>query len=409
MRISPHRTTDKVIWALTVFILTSYVLFETYTWGRYAYFGASALVVLLTALGNQGRFTVKLQAFHGFVLLFSGFCFASALWGIDTASPVQMGKTVFQIGLCLAMLYIHYQNQPNVEKLLDVVKWAGYIVAIYAIVFYGLDAILDAAAGNRLSNAFSNVNTIGMASATACVIQTHQWLYKEKRKAAVFMIPCVVVIAASQSRKALVLLVVGVVAVYLLKQRRTTGLIKKLLQPLLLLLAAGIMGIILYNLPIFDGVRERMDSMLAGFFGKGKVDNSALLRMNMTALGFEWFLKYPIGGVGVGNPHILSGLYLGADTYLHNNFAELLCGGGIFGFVIYYSMYVYLFWNLLKYRNRNRKQFEICVVWLSLMLIMNYGMVTYYAKAQWFYLMVHFSNINSLKKLGGGRECDLRN
>ena len=83
---------------------------------------------------------------------------------------------------------------------------------------------------------------------------------------------------------------------------------------------------------------------------------------------------------------------------MHNNFVELLCSGGLIGFLIYYGMYFYLFQNLLRYKHADRKHFEICFVWLVLMLIMDYAMVSYYEKPQWIYLMIHFLNISCLKK-----------
>ena len=86
------------------------------------------------------------------------------------------------------------------------------------------------------------------------------------------------------------------------------------------------------------------------------------------------------------------------DAYLHNNFVEMLCGGGLVGFILYYSIYVYLFVQLFKYRKADREAFSIAIVWLGLMLIMNYGMVTYYSKTQWYYLLIHFINVSNLKR-----------
>ena len=141
-----------------------------------------------------------------------------------------------------------------------------------------------------------------------------------------------------------------------------------------------------------------MDSMLAYFTGEGKADNSTVIRNQMAQLGLEWFVKYPIFGVGIGSPHILSGKYLAFDTYLHNNYLEMLCGGGIVGFILYYGAYVYLFVKLFKYRNIDKECVGIGFVWMILMMIMDYGMVSYYTKEQWLYLMIHFLNIYHLGK-----------
>lgn len=398
MKLSVDKFVENLIWILTVFLLVTYLVFETYTWGRYAYLGASVAILLLSAYLHKGRIRIRAVPYYGLMLLFIGFTAMSSLWALNMADSITKAVTITLILICNTMLYVHYQYEEDMEKLLLAVMWAGYIVAIYAIVFYGLDTILLAVEAGRLDNEFSNVNSIGMAAALACVIQIHEWLYKCSRKSVVFMIPCSIVIAATQSRKALLFLGMGIFLVYFLKHRENKKILNRLARTIFIFVAAlGVLAV-LYTLPIFDGVRARMDRMIAGFLGEAGADRSTLIRQDMIALGWRWFLKYPIGGIGIGNPHILSGRYLSRDTYLHNNFAELLCGGGIVGFAIYYSMYVYLFAGLFKYKAADRKRYEIGLVWLLLMLIMDYGMVTYSTKTQWFYLMIHFLNVAGLRK-----------
>jgi len=61
-------------------------------------------------------------------------------------------------------------------------------------------------------------------------------------------------------------------------------------------------------------------------------------------------------------------------------------------------MYVYLFLQLWNYRRIDPQRAAFFALWLGLMLAMNYGMVTYYSKAQNFYLMIHFVNVFQLKQ-----------
>lgn len=398
MKISLTKIAEKLIWVLTVFLFVSFMVFETYTWGRYAFLAASVLILVLDVLSHRRRFTIRLERYHWHTLAFAGFTAFSALWALDSGNSLTQATTILLTLACSSMLYIHYKRELDIQRLLDAVRWTGFVVAIYAILFYGLDVIQLAAAGKRLDNDFSNVNTIGMAAALSCVIQIHEVLYGRSRKATVMMIPCVIMIAACQSRKALVLLLMGTFAVYVLKNRQSKNWTNKLFRMVMLLIGAVLLVSMLYSLPIFAGVRVRMDRMILGLLGQSGADSSTLLRQEMTELGWEWFLKNPLSGVGVGCPHILARRYIGRDTYLHNNFAELLCGGGLPGFCIYYSMYVYLFKNLWKYRQGDQKLFEIGLVWLVLMLFLDYGMVSYYSKQQWFYLMIHFLNVFHLKK-----------
>ena len=155
---------------------------------------------------------------------------------------------------------------------------------------------------------------------------------------------------------------------------------------------------LLLQLPIFEGSMERMRGLLAFWTDSGEADHSTILRNDMVTLGIDTWKSHPLGGIGIGNPHILARDYLKYDAYLHNNFVELLCGGGLVGFILYYAMFIYLFVCLFKYRKADFEAFSVALIWLGLMLIMNYGMVTYYSKLQWYYLLVHFVNVSQLRR-----------
>ncbi len=398
MRISLESVIDKIIWLLTVFLLSSFLIFETYAWGRYAFFGASILILLLSAISYGGILRIRLQPYHIFFLLFIAFAAMSSLWAIRSSDAIGKASTLFRILVCAAMLYIHYDRKDHIRPLLLAVMWAGYFVTLYAITFYGLDTMLESSQDIRLENEFSNVNTIAMSAAISCILQWHELLSKRNLWSSVLVIPSVILITATQSRKAFVMLLAGIVLVYTVKTMRQKGFAKKLLKLILYMVLMFVALRLLFQLPIFSGSLERMDKLLNFWSNEGTADNSTIVRNNMAQLGIEWFKKYPIGGVGIGNPHILADRYLNFDAYLHNNFVELLCGGGVIGFALYYGMYAYLFISLFKYRKVDRDAVSIAFVWLTLMLIMNYGMVTYYSKLQWYYLTIHFINVGQLKK-----------
>ena len=397
MIISIKSLLEKLIWLLTVFLFSSFLIFETYSWGKYAFFGATILIVLFSAVIYDGILRIKLQAYHGFFTLFILYVAINSLWAMRSSDTVNKAITLAQILVCAAMMYIHYDREGNIESLLSAVRWAGYIVTLYAIAFYGLDAMLESSQDLRLENEFSNVNTIAMAAALSCTIQWSDILKKKHLLSSVMMVPAVILITATQSRKAFVWLLAGVFCVYIMHTMREKGFTKKVLKLVLYALVIFLGLRLLFQLPIFAGSLERMDQFLNFFTDNGKVDHSTIMRNDMVQLGIEWWKKYPLFGIGISNPHILSARYLKFDAYLHNNFVEMLCGGGLVGFALYYAMYVYLFVCMFKYRKADPDAFAIGIVWLGLMLVMNYGMVTYYSKTQWYYLMIHFINVSNLR------------
>lgn len=398
MKISLSSLLEKLIWLSTVFLYASFLMFDFTYHGKYIYFGLTILIVLMSAIIYRGILRIRLQPFHIFTALFAIFVALSSLWAMRSTDPIQKAIVLLQVLIFSSMIYIHYDRTNNIVPLLLAVKWAGYIVTLYSIAFYGLDEMLASSQDLRLTNEFSNVNSIAMSAALSCVLQWNDILRKRDIWSTVMTIPSVILITATQSRKALVLLLVGILAIYLLRSMQEKGSAKKVLKFIFysVLIFFGLQ--LLLRLPIFNASMERMERMFNFFSGEGTVDHSTIERNEMIELGIRFWKENPIVGVGVSNPHLLSARYLNRDAYLHNNYVELLCGGGIIGFGLYYAMFVYLFWALFKYRKADQEAFIVGLVWLCLMLIMQYGMVSYYIKIQWYYLVVHFLNVSQMKR-----------
>lgn len=405
MTISLRKLALSLVFVFTAMLFALFVLFDTYTWGKYVLFGLSLAVLLLGGFLGKGKILFRVDAYVALNILFIVYILLTSLWAMRPSDTLTMATTMFRILICAYILYCTYTSIPELDEtvLLKAVMWAGYVVAIYSIAFYGVDQMIAAGRDDslRVDNEFSNVNSIGLISVLSCMIQVNLPLLDRKTRlfpSALFLIPCVIVIAATQSRKALVFLIAGVLigaVVWAQKSKTKRGFVVKAVFGL------GIGVLLVYLLlrtEMLSGIRERMQGLINALLGTGKVDHSTVLRNNLRNLGWEEFLKHPIGGIGIANPHILAAQRYSFDAYLHDNFAELLCGGGIFGFVTYYSLYAYLFFQLWKHRGADRQRATFFALWLLLMLAMDYGMVSYYSKSQNFYLMIHFVNVFSLKR-----------
>ena len=406
MAISMHKICTSLIFVLITALFVLFVLFDTYTWGKFAFLGISAAILVLGIGLNHGKIVLRFTPYVPMNILFIGFVLISSLWAINASDSAVMARTLLRTFLCAYAIYITCLNTPELDEivLLKAVMWAGYFIAIYSLAFYGLAEMIAAGTKSslRVDSGFANVNTIGMACALSCVIQVNiKAIDKTTRlfPSALFMIPTLIVVAATQSRKALVFLVIGVLAAaVVLAQKSRKNIMVKALKVLLCAVALTAILYLILQLDLFSGIRERMQTLLNSITGTGRVDRSTILRGRLRDLGLEWFLKYPVGGVGIGNPHILAAQYCNFNAYLHDNFVELLCGGGVIGFCLYYAIYAYLFRQLWKYRKVDPQRTAFFALWLSLMLAMNYGMVTYYSKSQNFYLMIHFVNVFNLKR-----------
>lgn len=392
MKLNTVRFGNHLIWLLTAALISSFYILNTNALSRYLFVGLCIAILLLSIALCGGKLRFGFRRFHLFILAFAIYTLITALWEWLSGAAFSKFRTLLEILLCYSMLYVHYEQKPDVEELLNAVKWAGYVVALYSIFFYGLDRITIAgsAADLRLENAYSNVNSIGLLCAFACVIQIYQIVYGRFSWAAFFTVPAIVVLAATQSRKAFVVLLVGLFLILTCKNFSNRRVLVGLFRTLLLI--AAVIGLIflLGQLDLFAGLFERFSRMLASLTGSGRVDHSTLLRQTMRRVGWQQFLKTPIFGIGIGSSGALVYAQVGTDTYLHCNYVELLASGGIIAFLLYYSAYFFLGKTFLIDHRFTRKTCSICMVMLLLLFAMDYGQVTYYSKITYFYFMIFF-------------------
>ncbi len=383
---------ESLIWILTVALLSSFSIFYAETFGRYILIGVTFLMILLSAADNDGKIYLHFGMFQLMTGLFAAFVFFSAVWAWDSSDAIGMGSTIVQIIICMTVFYSYFLRKGDLDSLISAVMWAGYVVAFYITFTMGFSEILAGIdSGNRLDSEVDNINTLGMLSATSVVITIYYLVFKKSRNilAIISAVFGVVMTAASGSRKALVMLILGALLVFLFKYV-SNDIFMSIIKIAVFAVVAFFVIRWLLSLPIFSVVEERMQTMINSFLDNGgKVDHSTWIREQYQIIGINQFKETPILGIGIGNSHFLTSRYFGKDTYLHNNFVELLSCGGIIGFTIYYSIYLYCFVKLFKVRNSS-PCVKMLLILMILLLIMDYGMVSYYSKAQYFYFMMFF-------------------
>ena len=150
---------------------------------------------------------------------------------------------------------------------------------------------------------------------------------------------------------------------------------------------------VLYNI-----LGYRLVEMIKGFLGEGG-DNSFDVRANMIKLGWNWFLDKPILGYGLRNFTVLYQEITGWETYSHNNFIEILVGLGLTGFVVYYSIYIYLFVKLFKKCFIERDLLAIILFSVNAsMFLMQVAIVSFYSTLPNCVLMLGMAYFNIREK-----------
>ena len=374
------KLSDQLIWILTVFLFVCFLIFDSYTWGKYAFLLASGLIYLISILADGGKLSLKFGVYQIYFLCFILYTALTALWAMNVSHVLTRARTLLRILICASCLYLHYIKKKDIFPVLTAIKWAGIIVSIYTLFYYGVENVLQATVSSslRLDNDYTNVNTIGMACALSCVIQVFEWIFFRKVRLleVAFLVPIAVVIAATQSRKAIVYVIAGILLLIFLKNMDSKDFLKALFKIFVGIVFAVIIIAVLLQLEMFGGIKERFSGFINSLLGTGDADSSAVVRDEMVSIGLATWKQYPFLGIGMDNTYIIAEKYLGRDTYLHNNYVEILCGGGLVGFCLYYVMYAYLFVNFMKYRKVNKPLFSICMTWLLLTIIMDLGRIS---------------------------------
>ena len=385
---------DNIIWFLTVVLFASFSIWGSNIYISYILFGITLCIFGVTVIKQRGKIVLEFDSFHQHVLAISIFCIISAVWAWNSSNAISKGVTIFEILVCFSMLYMYYRNDTNVSRLLNAVKWSGYVVTIYAFMKYGFTTISDVInTGSRLENGFNNINSIALVASISLVIAVFQIVYGNRNISHLLCLPCVLFIAVSGTRKAIIFVVVSLT--YILIQR--FGSKNVVLNILKIIVVIGLLFsslLLLSKLEIFQGVTHRMAGIISLITGNGVVESSAEKRFLYSKAAFDQFLNNPILGIGIDNCRYIIGSNFGFETYAHNNYAELLCDGGIVGFVIYYSMHVTCLKKLRKYKKCDPLN-VICIALILSILFNDIADVGYYAKMTYAYFMIFFLQIKS--------------
>lgn len=389
------KTVNPVVWILFVgYIVLSQVVTQLFNMEASRLSGLILMtpiisMLLVTIMVGGGRIRLEFSYYHQYILLFGLFCFLSSLWAQSSQLAIDKGVDIIEILIIMIVISACFQNIDSIDPFLKAIMWAYYAIILYEILFYGWGYFIQIMKdSSRVSSEFLNSNTLGMCASFAMIINVYLVLSKKISKLTLALVILgIVVIAASGSRKAFVSLLIGLFLYFLIRSLRTNRRTLPLIRFLLALPLAIFILYLVLQLPIFSGIMERVEGMVNIFTG-GVVDQSSMIRMSLVQLGIDLFKEHPILGIGIDNPRLFTYAAVGQTYYLHNNYVEILSAGGLVGAIIYYSIYIRLLVSYLKRRDFNDPQYCVCLVLLVVTLILAYGMVSYYSKTTYIFLLL---------------------
>lgn len=129
---------------------------------------------------------------------------------------------------------------------------------------------------------------------------------------------------------------------------------------------------------IYDLLVKRFSGLMDLIEGKTG-DASSVDRKKLLVNGLDAFANNPLFGNGVNNFRLFFG------KYAHNNYIELLVGVGLFGTVLFYSIYVFIIRNIYKMNASILKRYFSTMI--LILLIMDLATVSYFNKLVLFTLL----------------------
>lgn len=390
MSINVTNLIEKVIWLMTTFLVASFSIFDNNAYISLIIAAITVLILLLDSFTNNHKISIKLSKFHLWGFGFAAYCLLSSLWAVNPGYSFSKGLTIIQIIVCMSVLYNHYCKDFQLKPLLSILEYSGYMIALYYISFFGLSSIKSSLfLGSRMEDAFANANTIGMACAVSLVVYVYFALYESQRNLIKlpFVIVTTVVIAVTASRTALLGFIIGCFSLLFFRFATNNIIMTFLRWIAICILLFGLLFLAI-SLDLFHSLNYRMEGLLALFTGNGSIDHSSWLRLQFIKIGIEQFLETPLFGIGIDNARLLLMEHFGYTTYLHNNYVELLASGGLVGTGLFYSIYIYILLNLKRIWYKHASELAVALSIMIMLLIMDFGGISYYSKMKYFYLMV---------------------
>ena len=345
------------------------------------WYGISLLSIFMLAASVLVKKDVKMNFFVYWAVIFYIFTVLSTLWSINPAkcmSPIMTLSLLFVVGVLMSLLF---DSREELNALLFINFLSLLFCALYILLAVDPQSVGEVRIGLSTVGSEWNANDIGLKMCVGLGIALYLFYRSDKAYKRVFYLAVsllfIILALLTGSRKAL-LMIYGIVILFVLIKSR--GLNRVFAILFILLFSAGLYFLVMNYEPLYNVLGERFEDMIAGLFGGGTDEDSFNIRARFIEYGLKWFGNKPLLGYGIGNFSELAAAQFGEkyDTYAHNNFVEILVDGGIVGFFIYYSAYLYIIVKLLPSVFIKRDLTAILLFTLNLVsLVLQVALVSY--------------------------------
>lgn len=313
-------------------------------------------------IANKGKFYFgTLNKIYGILTLFLSF---SALYAIKISYSLEVLIYVWSVNFVMLILYDYCRSK---ERIIKVIKWLiliGFTFSLINVLFTRL--------GQR-ELFYGGVNPVAFA-VFICIMFTI-WLAFNKQYFYLLFIPVFMLllfITASQKTILSLFIVFFLYLALLIYYLKFKPLLKILISCIFVL---GVSFYIFSNHPLLQYSYVRTAATIETLLTGERVSRAAGgsdgggIRSELKRKGIEYISNRPIWGYGVNNFRVLLRNDIGVETYSHNTPIELAIAIGIFGVIIYYSLFAFVSYRLLKKFKRDKELDSLFLIACSVAVI----------------------------------------
>lgn len=298
------------------------------------------------------------------ILLFNISLLFSLLFALNLSASINMSRSLVQhslVSLLVGVFLVNYWNMSYMDKLSKIFCWitiiGSFTIIADTVGLTNFHSMFGEEGVSRHFGIYGRANfAVGkLAFGLPFIIYAFFEAYK-KRKLAVFTVYAfsigivITAIILTGSRNGGLLLIV-IFMLTLLKEykfwyRTNVLIISVLIMALLFVVFRGpFVFAYTYLYRRFSDLLYFIDT------GEQLAGQSLILRSEMLRVGWKIFLDNPIFGIGIDGYRFNVQQYSNLLTthYAHNTYVEILTGMGLFGFLIFISLLLYVAWQILRW------------------------------------------------------------
>ena len=366
-----YSLSEKITIVLSTLLFASFTVLNKTSFSSIGVLIIAVLMMFFHCQHSGWRLPKKIYSFQISMILFAIFGLLSMVWSQNPKDALDKSMSIIEICACMTFVYWCHKDFDSMEPTILSIIWGGYIIAVYYFFVYGgiSLAIQNAEEGIREGVDFANINAIGRVMAIVIVLNIYMLMHSSKKRLYIGIPLPIIALISTMSRTPFVEVIFGIILLAILngiKNKRVSNVVFKIVLSAIFIY---LVYLVIKDLPILKGVTNRMASLINLFSNSGSADSSAIMRQRMIETGWRLFKSNPILGIGIGNAHYYASGLISKNTYLHNNYVELLASGGIIGTYLYYRIHIKLIINLRKSYKIIDDSCMLCIVMLLMLLL----------------------------------------